>query len=118
MNIGIKERIIRGIIGLVFLYAGYSVGGAIEIIAYIIGIVFILTGVIGICPIYKFLGINNINNSVIKKTQENQENKNLQPEEQKVQPQPQQIPEKKNEKFQQADEPSSATEQTPQWPTS
>ncbi len=54
-NIGKIERIIRAVIGAVAIGWGVMNG---NIIADIVGVVLLLTAVIGWCPPYALLGIN------------------------------------------------------------
>jgi Na+/phosphate symporter len=54
-----KDRIIRAIVGVGLLLFGYAVlGGALQVIAYILGIISIITAITGFCLIYKLLGID------------------------------------------------------------
>ena len=58
-NEGTVDRIIRIVLGLVFLLlAMFSFVGAVQIIFYIIGAVALITGIVGFCGLYKILGIN------------------------------------------------------------
>ncbi len=56
------DRIIRVILGLVLLYVGWAViqpqFGLWSIVALVVGIILLVTGVIGNCPIYSLLKIN------------------------------------------------------------
>jgi hypothetical protein len=54
-NEGVMDRSLRVIAGLVLI--GLAATGTVGIWAYI-GIVPLLTGAIGMCPIYSLLGIN------------------------------------------------------------
>lgn len=53
------DRIIRIVVGALLIYVWYAamVTGIVATIALIIGVVLLLTGVIGWCPIYTLLGI-------------------------------------------------------------
>jgi hypothetical protein len=54
-NEGVMDRSLRVIAGLVLI--GLAATGTVGIWAYI-GVVPLLTGAIGMCPIYSLLGIN------------------------------------------------------------
>lgn len=53
------DRIIRVVVGALLIYAWYAmlVTGAIAIVALIIGIVLVITGLVGWCPLYSLFGI-------------------------------------------------------------
>ena len=59
-NMGGADRIIRIIAAAVFLYLYFTgtVSGVIGIILLVFGIVFILTSLIGSCPLYRIFGMN------------------------------------------------------------
>ncbi len=59
-NIGNADRIIRVLIAVVFaaLYFGGIVTGTVGIILLVVGAVFVLTALIGFCPIYFPFGIS------------------------------------------------------------
>jgi len=60
-NEGSIDRIIRLIGGLIILLlAIYIFGGNLQIAAYIIGILAIITGLTGYCGIYALIGINTL----------------------------------------------------------
>ncbi len=52
------DRVIRFVLGAVLVYVWYAVlvTGALGILAVVVGIVLMLTGIVGWCPIYKLLG--------------------------------------------------------------
>jgi uncharacterized membrane protein HdeD (DUF308 family) len=53
------ERIIRVIIGIVAISAGlFWLTGTMQTVAYVIGAVALITGVIGFCGLYAILGIS------------------------------------------------------------
>lgn len=59
VNEGPVDRYIRGILGAVLLALGvFWVGGAVQIIAIILGVVFSLTGLVGFCPLYRVFNLN------------------------------------------------------------
>jgi len=57
-NVGLIDRIIRIILGLILLSLFFLLDGGIKYIS-IIGIVLLLTAFIKSCPIYSILGINS-----------------------------------------------------------
>lgn len=58
-NVGMLDRVIRVIAGLVLAVAGLWVFGAIGgYVLALIGVVLVLTGLMGFCPLYRLLGIN------------------------------------------------------------
>jgi len=58
-NMASWDRIIRIILAIAFLYMAYQNGGAWWILG-IIGIVFIITSVVGFCPLYKVVGLKTV----------------------------------------------------------
>lgn len=54
-NVGKIDRIIRGVVGAVALWWGVMNG---NVIADVVGVVLLLTTIIGWCPPYALLGIN------------------------------------------------------------
>ncbi|RPH62863.1 MAG: DUF2892 domain-containing protein [Chloroflexi bacterium] len=48
------DRIIRVVVGIVLLYLGFGgvLGGVLAIVADIFGVIMLLTGAIGFCPLY------------------------------------------------------------------
>ncbi|MHB8778750.1 MAG: YgaP family membrane protein [Anaerolineales bacterium] len=48
------DRIIRAVAGVVLLYLGFSgvLGGALAIVADVLGTVMLVTSAIGFCPLY------------------------------------------------------------------
>lgn len=59
-NMGSADRIIRLLLAAVFayLYFGGIVTGTAGIILLILGAVFVLTSLVGFCPIYSLVGLN------------------------------------------------------------
>jgi hypothetical protein len=58
-NEGTTDRTIRGMLGLVLLVAAFVVlSGALQWIVTVISIILLVTGIAGICPLYRLLGIN------------------------------------------------------------
>ncbi|WP_448562485.1 YgaP family membrane protein [Trichothermofontia sp.] len=58
-NIGTLDRILRLLLAVVALYLGFVVymGSALGIALTIAGAVFGLTAIVGLCPLYRLLGI-------------------------------------------------------------
>jgi hypothetical protein len=54
------DRIIRGILGVVLLLVAFLAvpAGALQIVLAIIGVVLLVTGAIGFCPLYRILGLS------------------------------------------------------------
>ncbi len=64
-NAGIVDRIIRGILAVVFLAVGLGPLGGLQgavlgIIAAVVGLIMAFTAVTGFCLIYKLFGITTI----------------------------------------------------------
>lgn len=59
-NMGITDKTIRILIAVVIaiLYFTHVISGTLAIILGIIAVVFILTSLIGLCPLYLLFGIN------------------------------------------------------------
>lgn len=57
-NMGTADRTIRIILGIVFgiLYFNHTVTGTLGIVLLVLGIVFILTSLVSICPLYSLFG--------------------------------------------------------------
>ena len=60
LNMGITDRIIRIVIAIiiVILYFTNQISGVAAIILGTIAIIFILTGIIGFCPLYVLLKLS------------------------------------------------------------
>lgn len=57
-NEGVTDRIIRVIIGSVALVAGYFwLDGTAQTLAYIAGVISLVTGLVGYCGLYSIFGI-------------------------------------------------------------
>ena len=56
------DRIIRAVAGVVLLYLGFGgvLGGGLAIVADVLGVVLLLTGAVGFCPIYALLKFNTL----------------------------------------------------------
>lgn len=61
INMGSADRIIRPLLAAVFiaLYFTGAVTGTVGIILLVLAGVFLLTSVVGMCPLYRLLGINS-----------------------------------------------------------
>lgn len=59
-NMGVIDRILRIILALIviILYLAGQITGTAAIVLGIIAAIFIITGIIGYCPIYQLLGIS------------------------------------------------------------
>lgn len=57
-NVGQLDRIIRIILGIALLVLFFVLEGALGWISLVLGIVFLLTGIIRVCPLYLPFGIN------------------------------------------------------------
>jgi hypothetical protein len=61
LNESNTDRIIRAVAGVVLLYLGFGVlSGALAIVADVLGIVLLLTGAIGFCPLYAVLKLSTL----------------------------------------------------------
>lgn len=60
INMGSADRIIRPLLAVVFvvLYFTGIVTGTLGIILLVLAAVFLLTSIVGICPLYSLLGVN------------------------------------------------------------
>jgi hypothetical protein len=57
VNEGVFDRVVRVALGVALLYIGYFVvGGGWGIVLDVLGIVALVTGVVGFCPLYRLLG--------------------------------------------------------------
>lgn len=59
-NMGIADRVIRVLLALVFAYL-YFVGivtGTLGVLLVIVGGIFVITSLLGICPLYSVFGFN------------------------------------------------------------
>jgi len=58
-NMGVADRAVRGVVGTALVICGaLLLAGAGQIAAIVIGAIFLLTGVIGFCPLYLPFGIS------------------------------------------------------------
>ena len=60
-NMGVIDRLVRVLIAgiIVALYANGMIAGTLSSVLLIIAIVFALTSILGICPLYTLLGIRS-----------------------------------------------------------
>ena len=57
-NISAIERFFRAFVGVIFLeLAFFWVSGAIQVAAYVVGAILVVTAAFGFCPLYRILGI-------------------------------------------------------------
>ena len=56
------DRIIRAVAGVVLLYLGFGgvLGGALAVVADVLGVVMLFTGVVGFCPLYSLFKFNTL----------------------------------------------------------
>ncbi len=61
LNMGKADRAIRPLLAIVFiaLYFTGTVTGTVGIVLLVLAGVFLLTSVVGLCPLYSLLGINS-----------------------------------------------------------
>jgi hypothetical protein len=59
-NVAMIDRVVRTLIAVIFasLYFSGNVTGALGLVLLFAGIVFLLTAIVGFCPIYRILGIS------------------------------------------------------------
>jgi hypothetical protein len=57
------DRIIRAVAGVVLLYLGFGgvLGGALGVVADVLGVVLLLTGAVGFCPLYAMFKFSTLN---------------------------------------------------------
>lgn len=58
MNEGKVDRLIRIVLGIVFLFAAISTHGAWAVLFYILAVLALFTGILGFCLIYRLFGIS------------------------------------------------------------
>ncbi len=61
-NMGLIDRWLRGILAIVIaaLYIGGKITGIAAVILGIIAVIFLVTGLTGVCPAYTWLGITTL----------------------------------------------------------
>jgi hypothetical protein len=61
LNESNTDRIIRAVAGVVLLYLGFAVlAGALAIVVDVVGVVLLLTGAVGFCPIYALFKLSTL----------------------------------------------------------
>jgi len=62
LNESNTDRIIRAVAGVVLLYLGFGgvLGGSFAIIANLLGVVMLLTGAVGFCPLYSLFKFSTL----------------------------------------------------------
>ena len=57
------DRIIRAVAGVLLLFLGFGgfFGGTLGVVADVLGVVLLLTGAIGFCPLYAMFKFNTLN---------------------------------------------------------
>jgi hypothetical protein len=58
-NMASWDRILRVILGVIFVVLAVQKGGAWWILG-VLGIIFILTSIVGFCPVYKIVGLKTL----------------------------------------------------------
>jgi len=60
-NVGTTDRAVRIMLGIVAFAAGYLyLAAPISYIAYLFGLILLVTGALGTCTIYSLLGMNTL----------------------------------------------------------
>jgi hypothetical protein len=56
------DRIIRAVAGVVLLYLGFGgvLGGALGVVADVLGVVLLFTGAVGFCPLYAMFKLSTL----------------------------------------------------------
>ena len=57
-NLGQKDRTARIILAMILIVAGYFIGGTVGIVMGAIGLIPMLTGLMGYCPVYSLMHFN------------------------------------------------------------
>lgn len=67
LNMGNVDRIIRVLIAAVFAYLYFSgtVTGTLGLVLVVVGGVFVLTSLVGFCPLYALVGLNTCPNKKV-----------------------------------------------------
>lgn len=59
LNEGTVDRVIRGVVGVILLVVGLVlVKGTVGIVLDVLGAILLVTGVVGLCPLYMLFHIN------------------------------------------------------------
>lgn len=61
LNMGKADRIVRILLALTvgYLYYAKMITGTLSIVLMIIAFIFLITGIVGSCPLYTLFGINS-----------------------------------------------------------
>jgi hypothetical protein len=64
LNESNTDRIIRAVAGVVLLYLGFGgvLSGGLAVVADVLGVVMLLTGAIGFCPLYALIKFSTLKN--------------------------------------------------------
>lgn len=59
-NVGTIDKAVRILVAMVIigLYSGHVITGTLSIVLLVLAAVFILTSIVGVCPLYQPFGIN------------------------------------------------------------
>ncbi len=67
-NVGMLDRIIRFLVGLLLIWLGYSsLMGTWQWVAYIVGAILVLVAIFSFCPLYKLFGMSTCKKCGMKK---------------------------------------------------
>jgi hypothetical protein len=61
-NVGMIDRVIRIIFGIIlmYLFIGNMVAAPWSYLVALIGLILLVTGIVGTCPLYSILGMNTL----------------------------------------------------------
>ena len=61
-NVGMIDRVIRIIFGIIlmYLFVGNMVAAPWSYLVALIGLILLVTGIVGTCPLYSILGMNTL----------------------------------------------------------
>ena len=61
-NVGMIDRVIRIIFGIILMYllVGNMVAAPWSYLVALIGLILLVTGIVGTCPLYSILGMNTL----------------------------------------------------------
>ncbi len=62
LNESYVDRIIRAVTGVVLLYLGFggALAGGLAIVADVVGLVLLVTGAVGFCPLYAIIKFSTL----------------------------------------------------------
>lgn len=52
------DRVIRAVLGVALVAIGFTVGGTLGVVLYVLAAVMFVTALTGFCPLYRLLGID------------------------------------------------------------